>query len=63
MSFKDAFGKAKGKSKKKPATPIDAVMGDGREIADENGAPTKKTGKKGGFAEAAKNAKKKKSKK
>lgn len=63
MSFKDAFGKAKGKGKGKPAFPIDAVKGEGQEPADEEGFPAKKPGKKGGFAEAAKNAKKKKSKK
>ena len=66
MSFKDAFGKAKGKSKKKPAIPIDAVKGDGQELVDhytDRDFPAKKPGKKGGFAEAAKNAKKKKSKK
>lgn len=63
MSFKEACGKAMGKAKKKPAVPIDAVKGEGREIVDENGSPVKKTGKKSGFAEAAKNAKKKKSKK
>lgn len=63
MSFKEACGKAMGKAKKKPAVPIDAVKGEGREIVDEGGFSVKKQGKKGGFAEAAKNAKKKKSKK
>lgn len=61
MSFKDALSKAKGKSKS--PFPIDAVKGDGQEIANEKGSSAKKPGKKGGFAEAAKNAKKKKCKK
>ena len=61
MSFKDAFGKAKGKGK--PSIPIDAVKGEGQKSTDKKDFPAKKTGKKGGFAEAAMNAKKKKSKK
>lgn len=61
MSFKEACGKAKGKCKSQ--FPIDAVKGEGQEPTDEKDFPAKKTGKKGGFAEAAKNAKKKKSKK
>lgn len=61
MSFKDAFSKAK--SKGKSPLPIDTVKGDGKELANEKGSTVKKPGKKGGFAEAAKNAKKKKCKK
>ena len=61
MSFKDALSKAKGKSKS--PFPIDVVKSDGQEIANEKGSSAKKPGKKGGFAEAAKNAKKKKCKK
>lgn len=61
MSFKEACRKAKGKCKS--TFPIDAVKGEGREPADEEGFRAKKPGKKSGFAEAAKNAKKKKSNK
>lgn len=53
MSFKDAFGKAKG-NKKMP-------FNDSPEGAPEDEGKPK--GKGGGFMEAAKNAKKKKSKK
>ena len=61
MSFKDAFNKAKGKGKS--PLPIDAVNGDGKDLANEKSFTAKKPAKKGGFAEAAKNAKKKKCKK
>ena len=61
MSFKEACGKAK--SKCKSPFPIDAVKGKGQKPADEKDFPAKKPEKKGGFAEAAKNAKNKKFKK
>lgn len=61
MSFKDAFGKAKGK---KFPFPVDGMEGEGQEPAEgKEESPKEGKGKKGGFAQAAKNAKKKKSKK
>lgn len=66
MSFKEACGKARCKTNKNKSVPIDTMNGNVQKPADhytDRDFPAKKTGKKSGFAEAAKNAKKKKSKK
>lgn len=66
MSFKEACGKARCKTNKNKSVPVYAMNGKGQKPADnytDRDFPAKKSGKKGGFAEAATNAKKKKSKK